>query len=428
MRKSYFIAAAILAAAVGWIGSGVLVADDTPEQPQATAADAARAAEEQPLQRVRVTPSTAHERIDVLRVSGRTAADRTVQVRAETGGQVVELLKSKGDRVTAGDLIARIAMDDREARLAKARANLAQREIQFEAARDLQQRNFASRVRLAEARAALEEARADLAEIELDVDRTTIEAPIDGIIAGQSVEVGDTVSPGGAVVTLVDLDPLVVSADVAERRIAEIEPGALAHAAIFNGPELDGTVTFVAPVADPATRTFTVEVEIPNPDMTLREGQTAELRLPLRHVMAHEVSPALLTLDDEGRIGVKTVDAENTVRFHEVDMAAAQPNAIWLTGLPPEVRIITVGQEFVGVGDRVEPVAQPLPGGAAAPASAPAPAGAAAPPVKADAAGTGTDKAAEAAPSSQASLPDDVTAGAAPADAAAGPGNGATLQ
>lgn len=375
MRKSYIIAAVILLAAVGWIGSGMVTEDRLTGAPTAGAPDAAAPtaeAEEDALTRVRVATSIAHERVDALTASGRTAADRTLQVRAETSGQVAEVLVEKGDVVAAGDVLVRLSMDDREARLAKARANVHQREIQYEAARDLEARNFASRVRLAEAEAALEEARADLAEIMLDVDRTAIKAPFGGMLSALPVEVGDVLSPGGDVATIVDLDPLVISTDIAERHIGDIQPGAPAEADIFNGPKLDGEVTFVSPVADAATRTFTVEVEVPNPDMALREGQTAELHLPLRNVQAHELSPALLTLDAEGRIGVKTVDDADTVRFHPVDMVAARPEAIWLTGLPERVRVITVGQEFVSAGQVVEPVDAPAP-------TAPGPVGSGAP-------------------------------------------------
>lgn len=358
MRRSYIIAAGILIAAVAWIGSG-LMADGAP--PPADSPAAAAAHEEKALTPVRVAESVAQERVDSLIASGRTVADRTLTVRAETSGQVASVEKRKGDILAAGDVILTIAMDDRKARLQRAEAKVEQARIEYDAARDLQARNFASRVKLAEARATLEEARADLAEIELDIERTTIRAPFGGVLAGRPVEVGDVLSPGTEVASIVDLDPLVIRADIAERRVGEIEPGAIGHASIFNGPELDGTVTFVAPVADPATRTFTVELEVPNPDMSLREGQTAEIRLPLRHVAAHRLSPALLTLDDAGVVGVKTVDDQDVVHFHPVDMMAATPEAVWLTGLPERVRIITVGQEFVGAGDTVQPVLAPAP-------------------------------------------------------------------
>lgn len=358
MNRSHIIAALILVAALGWIGSGLL-AEDAPVQGGSPAADAADAPKEPTP--VRVADSVAQERVDTLIASGRTVADRMLTVRSETAGQVAAIEKRKGDRVEEGDVILTIAMDDRQARLQRAQAKVEQARIQYEAARDLQARNFASRVKLAEAKALLEEAQADLAEIELDIERATIRAPFAGILASRPVEVGDVLSPGAEVATIVDLDPLVISADIAERRVGEIEAGAMGHASIFNGPDLDGKVTFVAPVADPATRTFTVELEVPNPDMTLREGQTAELRLPLRHVEAHRLSPALLTLDDEGVIGIKTVDEQDVVHFHPVDMLAASPNAVWLTGLPERIRIITVGQEFVAAGDVVRPVVAPAP-------------------------------------------------------------------
>lgn len=356
MRKSYVIAAIILLTAVAWVGSG-LVAPDADKASEATSSGAAASsAKEAAPPRVRVARSVALERVDELRTAGRTEADRILTVRAETSAPVEKVVVDKGDVVAEGDVLVTLKMTDRQARLAKARALVEQRQLQYDAAQELQARNFATRVRLAEARAALEEARADLAEIELDIERTTIVAPISGIVSDRAVEVGDVVSPGTEIATIVDLDPLVVRADIAERRIGDIQPGGTARAKVFNGPDLIGTVAYVAPVADPITRTFVVEVEVPNPDNALRDGQTVELRLPLRRVLAHEVSPALMTLDDEGRLGVKTVDAQNMVRFHPVDMVSATPDAIWLTGLPDEIRIITVGGEYVAEGQVVEPV------------------------------------------------------------------------
>ncbi|GAA0593039.1 efflux RND transporter periplasmic adaptor subunit [Caenispirillum bisanense] len=355
MRRSTVIAALILLAAVAWIGSGAFSASGP-----AADSPADREVERQPTP-VRVAESIAAERIDTLVASGRTIADRTLTIRSETSGQVAEVLKRRGDLVKEGDVLLRIAPGDRQARLGRAQAKVEQARIEHDAARDLQARNFASRVKLAQAKAALEEAQADLAEIRLDIDRTTIRAPFGGVLASRPVEVGDVLSPGGEVATLVDLDPLVIRAEIAERRVGDIEVGAIGHASIFNGPELDGTVTFVSPVADPNTRTFIVEVEVPNPNMSLREGQTAELRLPLRHVTAHRISPALLTLDDAGTIGIKTVDDSDTVHFHPVEMMGASTEAVWLTGLPDRIRVITVGQEFVGAGDRVTPVLAPAP-------------------------------------------------------------------
>ena len=323
MRRSYVIAALILLTAVAWIGSGAFSASGP-----ATNSPAEREAE-RPLTSVRVAESVATERVDTLATSGRTIADRILTIRTETSGQVAEVMKRRGNLVNEGDVLLRIAPGDRQARLGRAQAKVEQTRIEYDAARDLQARNFASRVKLAEAKAALEEAQADLAEIRLDIERTTIRAPFAGVLASRPVEIGDVLSPGGEVATLVDLDPLVIRADVAERRVGDIEVGAVGHASIFNGPELDGTVTFVSPVADASTRTFTVELEVPNPNMSLRDGQTAELRLPLRHVTAHRVSPALLTLDDAGTIGIKTVDDSDVVHFYPTASASSPSDRRW---------------------------------------------------------------------------------------------------
>jgi multidrug efflux system membrane fusion protein len=73
------------------------------------------------------------------------------------------------------------------------------------------------------------------------------------------------------------------------------------------------------------------------------------------------MSPAALTLDDAGVVGVKTVDAQNTVRFHPAELVAGGADGVWIGGLPPEVTIITVGQEFVLPGQTVVPVPEELP-------------------------------------------------------------------
>lgn len=165
MRKSYVIAAIILLSAAAWIGSGLVFKGE--EENSAVDASGANGTEnatgdpeKQSFTRVRVAESVAQERTDELRTAGRTAADRILTVRAETSSLVAEVLVDKGDKVVAGDVLVRLAMNDREARLARARAMLDQRQLQYDAAKELQAQNYASRVRLAEARAALEEARA----------------------------------------------------------------------------------------------------------------------------------------------------------------------------------------------------------------------------------------------------------------------------
>ena len=112
----------------------------------------------------------------------------------------------------------------------------------------------------------------------------------------------------------------------------------------------------MAPVADEATRTYTVELEINNDDGKLRAGGTAELRVPAERVLAHRISPSLLTLDDAGNIGVKIINDDGEVEFVVADVALSTNEGVWVAGLPDLATIITVGQGFVVPGTMVNAV------------------------------------------------------------------------
>ena len=124
----------------------------------------------------------------------------------------------------------------------------------------------------------------------------------------------------------------------------------------MDGRVVDGIVSYVGIVAHPLTRTYAVELEIANPDGRVIEGLTAELELPIAEVMAHRVSPAVLSLADNGEVGVKAVDDANRVVFHPVEILGGTEDSIWLGGLPDTLTMIVVGQEFVQPGQIVRPV------------------------------------------------------------------------
>ena len=153
-----------------------------------------------------------------------------------------------------------------------------------------------------------------------------------------------------------DEEPYLVVGQVSEHDIGLVKIGDAGEAKLANGAAVAGQVRFVGTVADPATRTFRVELEVPNPARTLRSGITAEIRIPVESVQAHFISPALLTLDDQGVLGVRTVSNAAQVEFMPVEIFATRRDGVWITGLPPTVTIITVGQEFVRHGETVVPV------------------------------------------------------------------------
>ncbi|MBB4285724.1 efflux RND transporter periplasmic adaptor subunit [Roseospira goensis] len=356
MKSSYAIAVLITLVTVGWVASGMIGAEEDPQAAEETLRPPAAIQREAPVPQVRVRRAAAETRLTDLRVLGETRASRLVEVKAETGGRVVETGAEDGATVDADTLLVRLALDDRQERVRRAEAAVARWEDRYAADQRLANRDFTSRQRVLESKAALEEARAALAAMRLDIDRTTIRAPFAGVLETRLAEVGDYVGIGDPVARVVDLDPLKVVAKVAEADIGRLQVGQPGRATLVTGRRLEGRVSYIAPVADGVTRTFAVELEVPNPDATVPEGMTAEVRLPLEQVRAHRLSPALLALDDEGRIGVKLVDADNRVVFHPVQVAGDSRDGLWVEGLPDPATLIVVGQEFVRAGQRVEPV------------------------------------------------------------------------
>jgi multidrug efflux system membrane fusion protein len=311
------------------------------------------------LPRVAIEKSSAQTMMREIVISARTQPNREVEVRAETDGRIVGLGAERGQALATNDHIANLDMRDRNVRLADARARVAQRELQYQAAIKLEGQQLISEVQIAEARAELVSARAALEQIELDLEYTNIVAPFDAFLDDRFVEIGDYVKSGDAIARLVDTDPLIVVGEVSEREVLAVERGSPGTAIIVNGEAVDGVVRYVAPVADENTRTFRVELAIPNPSGKLRAGMTAEMRLEAEQITAHSLSPALLTLDDAGTVGVKSVDDFGRVAFHPVEIVSSSERGILVTGLPLEVQIITVGQGFVMPGQAVEAVADP---------------------------------------------------------------------
>lgn len=344
------IAAVIAFIAIAWVLSGQIGANEKP----ATRKPPHNATVVVP--QVRVAWFDADERVNALIVNGATAASRKVDLRAETIGRVIAVGAEKGAVVAKGDAIVRLAPDDRDARLSDARALVRQRQIEADAARQLQQKGFRPDTAVAASDAALEAARAQLARIELDIARTVLRAPFAGTLDRRPAEIGTYVKEGDLVATLIDLDPILVVAQVSERDIGKLALGKPGQARLITGETVEGTIRYIATAAEAATRTFRVELAVPNADRWLSDGVSAQLRLPLPPTRAHRVSPALLSLGDDGSIGVKSVNDDGRVIFHAVSIAGDGPEGIWLSGLPPRVRLITVGQEFVKPGQRVQPI------------------------------------------------------------------------
>ena len=356
MRTTYLTAGAIAAAIVVWLLSGQIASGDPVRHPTLAESNSearARNQDEAPT-RVRARVINASPQFQHVVLRGKTESKRAVEVRSETAGRVVERPVERGAYVTEGELLCRLSMDDRGAALTEAREGVNQARIEYEGSLKLKARGFQSDTAIAQAKARLAAAEAKLASSRLDVARTEIRAPFSGVVEHIHQDVGDYVNASAPCVTIVDLDPMLLVGRVAEKDVNLLRVNQPVTGLLSNGMTVNGPITFIGQQSDPATRTYAVEIQIPNPNRTVRSGITTEIRIPVAEIMAQKVSPAVFTLDDAGSIGVRVVNADYQVELHPVTIIREATDGVWVSGLPNVATVITVGQELVVPGETVD--------------------------------------------------------------------------
>lgn len=347
VRQPWRVAVAVLLLTALWVASGALFPSSREVDRPAPTVRGGAAPE------VVVSEISAEEVSRTVTLFGRTEPARSVELKAETTGRVVSVGVPRGSRVGAGAVILQLDDADRLARLTQARATLRQRELEFEGQTKLRPSGYISDAKLAESQAMLEMARAELRRAELDIARMTVRAPFAGALQDRFVEQGDYVSPGTKVANFVDERSLVVAASVAEKDIGALRRGLAGEARLATGERVRGILRYVAPVSEGKTRTFAVELEIPNAAGALRAGVTAEVDVPVGKVRAHRLPSSLLTLAEDGTVGVKIVDKTGRAHFMPTQVARADAGGTWVTGLPDPAPVITGGQGYVKSGQVV---------------------------------------------------------------------------
>ena len=288
--KQTYKTAAILASFLAiWMVSGSMIEEENFEK---------NTSKLDTLSSVTIVNSKATNKSKILKSSGFTEADKFVQVRAEVSGRLIARPAQQGDYVEEGDLICQLYIAGREA-------------------------------------------------------YPKIVAPFSGYLETLRVEEGDFLNTGAVCAALIDPDPMLLVADIAEKDIAQVELGSEASAKLISGRYISGEVTFIASSADKNTRTFRVEISVDNKDRTIRDGVSAEIYIKGKQEAAHKISPAILSLNDQGKLGVRTVTADNRVEFKEINILEDTNSGMWVSGLGEEARIITLGQEYVFQGQTV---------------------------------------------------------------------------
>ena len=289
IKQTYKTASILASFLVIWMVSGSMVEEENFEKNNS---------ELDTLSSVTIVNSKATNKSKILKSSGFTEADKFVQVRAEVSGRLIARPAQQGDYVEEGDLICQLYIAGREA-------------------------------------------------------YPKIVAPFSGYLETLRVEEGDFLNTGAVCAALIDPDPMLIVADIAEKDIAQVQLGSEARAKLISGRYISGEVTFIASSADKNTRTFRVEISVDNKDRTIRDGVSAEIYIKGKEEAAHKISPAILSLNDQGKLGVRTVTADNRVEFKEINILEDTNSGMWVSGLGEEARIITLGQEYVFQGQTV---------------------------------------------------------------------------
>ena len=289
IRQTYITSFVTLVLAFLWMLSGMLAADEFEVKTKTQL---------ETISSVTVLNSTALEKAKKIKVSGTTEADKLIKIRAEASGTVVSRPVKQGQFVKKDQLICQL----------------------YNAGRS---------------------------------SYPKVKAPFDGYLETFSVKEGDYLNTGAVCATIIDPDPMRLIGEVSEKEINFVKVGAKAVAELISGKEVEGVVSFVSTSANKGTRTFRVEIDVKNPDRSIRDGVSAQIEIEGDTILAHKISPSILMLGEAGELGLRTVNKDNQVEFKKIEILEDSMEGIWITGLPKNTRIITIGQEYVFQGQTV---------------------------------------------------------------------------
>ncbi len=346
-HQSVVYAFSILLLLSTWLASGYLYSDEKKVDEQL------EAPERSLLQKVRVRNPVIKKISQEIVLNGKMEPSRKVTLRTEVDGRVISVVVQKGTKVRRGDLIVKLDKQDRLARLDEANAILKQRKLEYAGSKKLQKKNLQSETQLARVAAQLESAKVLVKQIELEIANTRLTAPFTGILDQLPVEIGAYLQVGDEVARIFEQNPIIFVGFVTQKDRHRLVLGDKGIVRLVTGQVVEGELRYIASEANTSTRTFRVELQVPNPDGSLISGVTAELHIPVRFVAAFMLSPALLSLSDTGQLGVKVVSEDDRVEFLPVQVIKSTADGLWISGIPSGKRLITVGQGFVRVGEKV---------------------------------------------------------------------------
>ncbi|MDQ5903779.1 MAG: hypothetical protein QG672_1371 [Pseudomonadota bacterium] len=356
----------------GLAGTGVVVAmlaagGKSPAEPAASPSPG------RPALSVSMVVPQREEWPQTLAANGNVVAWQEAVIAPEISGyRITEVRAEVGDKVTKGQLLARIASDTVASELAEARATVAELEASAteakgnaERARELREKGFYSAQLAAQyqtsgqtAAARLDAARARQRAAEVKMSKTGVLAPDDGVISARAAVVGSLTQGGQELFRLIRGGRLEWRAEVPSAMLGRLRPGGGASLLGPSGERVAGTVRSVAPSVDPNTRNGLVYVDLPA-DSPVKAGMFARGEFELGHAPALTVPQSAVVLR-EGFAYVFRLEGESRVAQAKVQLGRRVGERVEITdGLAADARIVATGAGFLADGDVVKVVGQP---------------------------------------------------------------------
>ena len=290
-----------------------------------------------------------------LKFSGFSEASRIVIIKSQVEGKVSSKSFEKGKFYKAGSQLVLIDPEDKIARLKEMEALLNQRKKEYEVAEKLFKKGFRSEVKLSESRTNFENALALYEKSQVELNNTKILIPFDSTIEDSFIELGDYVKKGDKIAKIVDLDPIFVKVNVTENVINNLKLNQTTSIIIAD-KSYEGLISYISKTSDPLTRNIRVEIKINNKQKQIISGLSSEVRIELSKEDAYFIPSSLISLDDQGKIGIKVVQ-EKKVLFLTIDIISDTGNGYWVNSNSKknleDYMLITQGHEYVIKGENV---------------------------------------------------------------------------
>ena len=333
-KSSILIALSILIITGLWIWSGQFKEDDISKKE--TESIITKNIDEI---NVRTKKSIAQEINKTISIQGQTKANREINIKSEIHGKIIKINNSIGKKIGKNEILFKISEDDKRTKFDKIK-------IEYESEKKLFEKGLSSKLKLATIKSEYE-------SIKNDLDKTTIKSPFEGIITSEHLEIGEFVQPGTTLATFVELNPILVIGYVSEKELKNILLGTDVSITTSLDQKINGIISYISSTAEKNTRTFKIEIKLDNENYEIKDGLTATIKIQSKKTLAHKISPSILSLRDNGQVGVKIVNTLNKVEFFPIEVISDTKDGMWISGLPKNSNIIIVGQEYAPVGKEV---------------------------------------------------------------------------